>query len=350
MSFIITGIQQIGVGVIDVVKSFEFYRTQLGFDIQVFDEAAEANLMLPYTGGKPHFRRAIFALNINGGGGLEIWQYTSRTPQAPEFTPQLGDFGIFIAKIKAYNLNALHQKLTQSKLNVSKVYQHPAGFQHFYFQDIFGNYFEVVESDDFFEKDKYPNGGICGAVIGVSDLEKSINFYQNVLGLDKVIYQSEEKEFEDFNFFGEKKTFKRALLTRSKKETAGFAQLLGMPYVELIQWTNGKGRKIFENRYWGDLGFIHLCFDVRNMQALKEHCAKHNAPFTVDSGEKFTMGDAAGHFAYIEDPDGTLIEFVETKKVPILKKLNWYWKFSPEKIHKPVPRWMLKAFKLNRVK
>jgi hypothetical protein len=62
------------------------------------------------------------------------------------------------------------------------------------------------------------------------------------------------------------------------------------------------------------------------------------------------MGDAAGHFAYIEDPDGTLIEFVETKKVPILKKLNWYWKFSPEKIHKPVPRWMLKAFKLNRVK
>ncbi|HPQ08896.1 MAG TPA: VOC family protein [Bacteroidia bacterium] len=350
MSFIITGIQQIGVGVKDVVKSFEFYRTQLGFDIQVFDEAAEANLMLPYTGGKPHFRRAIFALNINGGGGLEIWQYTSRTPQAPEFTPQLGDLGIFVAKIKAYNLNTLHQKLTQSKLNVSKVYQHPAGFQHFYFQDIFGNYFEVVESDDFFEKDKYPNGGICGAIIGVSDLEKSINFYKNVLGLDKVIYQSEEKEFEDFNFFGEKKTFKRALLTRSKKETAGFAQLLGMPYVELIQWTNGKGRKIFENRYWGDLGFIHLCFDVRNMQALKEHCAKHNAPFTVDSGEKFSMGEAAGHFAYIEDPDGTLIEFVETKKVPILKKLNWYWKFSPEKIHKPVPRWMLKAFKLNRVK
>jgi catechol 2,3-dioxygenase-like lactoylglutathione lyase family enzyme len=350
MSFIITGIQQIGVGVKDVVKSFEFYRTQLGFDIQVFDEAAEANLMLPYTGGKPHFRRAIFALNINGGGGLEIWQYTSRTPQAPEFTPQLGDLGIFVAKIKAYNLNALYQKLTQSKLNVSKVYQHPAGFQHFYFQDIFGNYFEVVESDDFFEKDKYPNGGICGAVIGVSDLEKSINFYQNVLGLDKIIYQSDEKEFEDFNFFGEKKTFKRALLTRSRKETAGFAQLLGMPYVELIQWTNGKGRKIFENRYWGDLGFIHLCFDVRNMQALKEHCAKHNAPFTVDSGEKFSMGDAAGHFAYIEDPDGTLIEFVETKKVPILKKLNWYWKFSPEKIHKPVPRWMLKAFKLNRVK
>ena len=34
------------------------------------------------------------------------------------------------------------------------------------------------------------------------------------------------------------------------------------------------------------------------------------------------MGEAAGHFSYIQDPDGTLIEFVETHKVPILKKLD----------------------------
>ena len=36
------------------------------------------------------------------------------------------------------------------------------------------------------------------------------------------------------------------------------------------------------------------------------------------------MGEAAGHFTYIEDPDGALIEFVETHKVPVLKKLGWY--------------------------
>ena len=46
------------------------------------------------------------------------------------------------------------------------------------------------------------------------------------------------------------------------------------------------------------------------------------------------MGEAAGHFAYIEDPDGTLIEFVETLKIPIIKKLGWYInleKRAPEK-------------------
>ncbi len=349
--FIISGIQQVGVGISDVEKAFDFYRKNLGFDIRIFDEAAEANLMLPYTGGMPHQRRAILAVNINGGGGLEIWQYTSRVPQKPTFTPQLGDLGIFISKIKSYNIEKLHSFLQEKELSISSISKDPQGIRHFYFQDIFGNYFEIVESDDFFEKNKYPNGGICGTIIGVSDIAKSIEFYKNVLGFDKLLYLIEEpQEFDDLKFFGKNRLYKRALLTRSNKETAGFAILFGKPYIELVQVTNDTPRKIFENRYWGDLGFIHLCFDVRNMTALKKHCEKNNAPFVVDSGEKFSMGDAAGHFAYIEDPDGTLIEFVETKKVPILKKLNWYWRFSPDKIDKPVPNWMIKAFKLNRVR
>ena len=57
------------------------------------------------------------------------------------------------------------------------------------------------------------------------------------------------------------------------------------------------------------------------MNALKELCKSAGHPFTVDSGD-FEMGEAAGHFTYIEDPDGTLIEFVEAYKIPIAKKLN----------------------------
>ena len=44
----------------------------------------------------------------------------------------------------------------------------------------------------------------------------------------------------------------------------------------------------------------------------------------VDGGEDFQMGEADGHFTYVEDPDGTLIEFVETFKIPVLKKLGIY--------------------------
>jgi hypothetical protein len=108
--------------------------------------------------------------------------------------------------------------------------------------------------------------------------------------------------------------------------------------------------QIFENRYWGDQGFIHLCFDITNQKAMKELCAEKGYPFTVDSGEKFDMGEAAGHFSYIEDPDGALIEFVETKKIPIMKKFGWYLDLRKRDALKPLPDWMLKALKFNRVK
>jgi hypothetical protein len=62
------------------------------------------------------------------------------------------------------------------------------------------------------------------------------------------------------------------------------------------------------------------------------------------------MGDAAGHFTYTEDPDGTLIEFVETYKIPVLKKFNWYINLKNRKRNKPLPKWLLKALSFNRVK
>ena len=47
---------------------------------------------------------------------------------------------------------------------------------------------------------------------------------------------------------------------------------------------------------------------------------RKDSPFTVDVDHSFDMGEAAGSFSYTEDPDGALIEFVETHKIPILKK------------------------------
>jgi hypothetical protein len=59
------------------------------------------------------------------------------------------------------------------------------------------------------------------------------------------------------------------------------------------------------------------------------------------------MDNASGRFCYIEDPDGTLIELVETHKVPILKKVGWYL-IAETKSRKPLPDWMMLA--LSKVK
>ena len=91
------------------------------------------------------------------------------------------------------------------------------------------------------------------------------------------------------------------------------------------------------------------------MDALRKLCADKGYPFTVDSsaaqqGQSFDMGEAAGYFSYIEDPDGTLIEFVETHKVPVLKKLGIYLNLKKRNPEKPLPDGVIKALGLNRFK
>jgi catechol 2,3-dioxygenase-like lactoylglutathione lyase family enzyme len=350
-SYIISGIQQVGIGVANVHEAFKWYNINFGMDIPVFDEAAEADRMLPYTGGKPHKRHAILAINIKGGGGFEIWQYISRTPQAPAFKPQLGDLGLFCAKIKTDNIRSTYDFLKSQNVKLlGEITDNPIGKKHFYLEDPFGNLFEIIEDSVWFTRGLKHTGGPVGMIIGVSDIEKSIKFYNDILGYDAAIYKGEDS-FSDLSVLpGGSVRMKRAILTHSKERLGPFSPLFGNSYIELVEAKNYSPRKIFENRYWGDLGFIHLCFDIKNMAALKKKCESLGHSFTIDGGAGFEMGDAAGHFTYIEDPDGTLIEFVETNKIPIMKKFGWYLDLRKRRPEKPLPRWMLRALKFNRKK
>ena len=87
--------------------------------------------------------------------------------------------------------------------------------------------------------------------------------------------------------------------------------------------------------------------------SLKNSVRLKGFPFTVDSkksheGSAFDMGEAAGHFSYIEDPDGTLIEFVETQKVPVLKKFGLYLDLRKRDPNKSLPDWMVKTLRFSR--
>src|SRR4030042_5041791 len=118
---IISGIQQIGIGVTNLREAWKWYHEQFGIDVRIFEEKATAELMLPYTGGQPQERHAALALNMQGGGGFEIWQYTQRVPVFPEFRIHLGDLGINAAKIKSKDVGATHENFQSKKLNISPI-------------------------------------------------------------------------------------------------------------------------------------------------------------------------------------------------------------------------------------
>lgn len=351
---IISGIQQIGIGVVNLKESWKWYREHFGMDIRVFEEKAVADLMLPYTGGQPQARHAALAVNLQGGGGFEIWQYTERTPEAPKNVVNVGDLGIMAAKIKSGDVKKSYQFFREKGLGLNGISTDPAGEEHFFVMDPYDNLFQIVKDDSVFRNEKKHTGATFGAWIGVSDIEKARKLYSGILGYDVVVYD-EEGKFDDLAHLpGGDHTFRRVRLKHSKNVRGTFSRLFGPSQIELVEVKDRTPNKIYEGRQWGDLGFIHLCYDIKGMDALRKECEHKGFPFTVDSTHKhdetFDMGEAAGHFSYVEDPDGTLIEFVETHKLPVSQRLGWYIDLKKRNPEKPLANWILKTLKYNRVK
>ncbi len=347
MSQIITGIQQVGIGVTDINDAWKWYRNTFGTDVPVFDDVAEAKLMTRYTGNEVHSRRAVLALNMNGGGGFEIWQFKSREPVKCSFEHSPGDLGINAVKIKCRDIEKAYNILqTNQSDSVSELFILPNGEKTFQVRDPYNNLFQLVRGNSWFQNGNDATGGVCGGIIGVSDIDTALPLYTDALGFSEVIYD-ETGIFADLD---PEFKFRRILLRKSQRDEGAFSRLFGHIDIELIQVFGRKPQKIYSNRFWGDPGFIHICFDVNDMDTLKSKCRKLGYEFTVDSASTFDMGDAAGRFSYIEDPDGTLIEFVQAHKLPVLKKWGWYINLKKRKHQKPLPDWMLKTMSFNRVK
>ena len=322
-------------------------------NVRILEDDTVAERMLPYTGGQAQKRHACIAVNLQGGGGFEIWQYSERKPQPVNFAVNVGDLGIFAAKVKSRDVKSYHDELLNKYDKVGPVCHNPSGQACFTVEDPWGNWFQVVEDPYVFIDQKRLSGGIVGAMTGCTDIDKTIPLYRDVLGYDKVIYDK-SGIFDDFAFMkGGDQQYRRVMLASSRKRKGAFVPLFGESTIELVQALERSPRKIYEGRFWGDPGFIQICFDVTNMRALEKHCNALGFPFTVDSckgDEHFEMGEASGHFTYVEDPDGTLIELVEAHKLTVLKRPHIFINMLKRNREKAFPKLFFRLMALNKVK
>ena len=131
--------------------------------------------------------------------------------------------------------------------------------------------------------------------IVVSDMDASLKFYKELLGLKIKSLVDEEGEFLD-NMLAHKNV---------KNKVAKLFAGNGNTLVELIDsksFANKKDRNFFT------IGASHFAFTVDNLQETYEYLLKNNIKFTAPPQ---LTPDGYAKVTFCEDPDGTPIELVE---------------------------------------
>jgi lactoylglutathione lyase len=136
--------------------------------------------------------------------------------------------------------------------------------------------------------------------INVTNIEKSIRFYGDVLGL-KPLFEPQEASGKDLE-----------RTTRLKGATLLFTMLQvgdGQTLLELLQFVKPKGRPY--TRRHCDVGAPHIAFRVDDIDAACRELKRkgiefYSAPLRIASGP--LKGNA---FVYFKDPDGITLELFE---------------------------------------
>ena len=121
------------------------------------------------------------------------------------------------------------------------------------------------------------------SMIRVSNLEKSMSFYKNLLGLEP----SHQIRLDDCTLY------------YLKDETTG---------VEIELTVNDE---IPENGYVNGSAFGHFAFEVDDMSVVSEKVSSLGYEWLY---EPFYMDEISTQIAFIKDPDGNEIEFIEKQK------------------------------------
>ncbi len=147
------------------------------------------------------------------------------------------------------------------------------------------------------------------AGITVSDLDRSLGFYRDLLGL-RLISDSTLAEPEVADLLGLESVHLRIVDLDS-----GDGRIL-----ELIQYVQPEGRTIaYES---SDPASTHLGFTVDDLGAVRKRLAEAGA--TIVSRRPITISDPGGDFdgatcLYVRDPDGAILELVQRRSDQPLK-------------------------------
>jgi lactoylglutathione lyase len=137
----------------------------------------------------------------------------------------------------------------------------------------------------------------------VADIERSIRFYRDELGLELVHEQEQANEYTR-TFVG----YPDAHLRVAQFAIPNGDQPRSGHVIELVQYVAPTGEPVHPERY--QPGAAHLAFQVKDTRALYARLVARGVHF-ISEPVAITAGiNAGGATVYLEDPDGNTLEFV----------------------------------------
>jgi glyoxylase I family protein len=142
--------------------------------------------------------------------------------------------------------------------------------------------------------------GVHHTCITVSDLEQSIEFYRDLLGLELVMTEESERSGDDRS---------KALGVPKAKVKLAILRA-GDARVELIEYVASSGRPY--DRHNNDIGAMHIAFHVDDIDAVYRRLLESGVRFTAPPAT-IPAGPMKGwRWTYLFDPNGVSLEIIQT--------------------------------------
>ena len=135
----------------------------------------------------------------------------------------------------------------------------------------------------------------------VSNLNKSLNFYKNILNLKKVSRMEESGTY--FNNLTKTKNLKADVLKVKSKDNI---------IVEIIKYKNSKTKRVIKPKDMVTVGTMHMCFTVDDIMKLYKKMKKKRIKF-FSPPLKSPYDPVITCFCY--DPDFNIVQLVQGPQV-----------------------------------
>ena len=302
----ISGVHHVAIGVKDLESMKSFYRGVLGFTevFAEFDESEQEVMREVTRSSRAVFSGAILCQKA-GGILLELIHMSEPVPRPIRKDFRYGDIGV--AKITGAvsdvrgTYEALKDKVSFCSSPKTAVIPGWGDYPFVYCRDPEGNLVEIVSARAAVEG---IFGGARSIGISVTDLDRSISFYRNLLGLHVLIVDVHEgfSGLVDEVSAAADTRVRSCLLSAHGKRDA---------MIELFEVLEPRGRSIPFSVSWGDFGYLQVAFNCDDIRGIAYDMER--AGMDLLCSPKVMAGgipEHPGEFVYVRDPDGIPVEFL----------------------------------------